>query len=243
MILAIANQKGGVGKTTTAVTFAHGAALRFRRVLLVDLDPQGNCADQLGVEAGQDLYNWLAEGRGTMIQARPGLDLVRSERASTVELKARLNASGQGILTLADYLDGHQYDLVVLDCAPSVDVLLRAALVAADHLIIPALMDQLAIKGITEMYETIGDLKRRTHCRISGILPTRYDRTTNETQRQLASLLDSPLKGLVYPPVPQDVTVREANRAGRSLWEYAPMCRAVQLGYEPALGRLLELAV
>jgi chromosome partitioning protein len=240
MILAVANQKGGVGKTATAVTLAHGAALRSLRVLLIDLDPQGNCADSLGLDAGPDLYEWLANGHGKIYPARPNLDVVRSERASTAELKNRLVAGGAGILALADALEDHQYDLVVLDCAPSVDILQKAALVAADRLLIPARLDQFALKGVLEMYATLAELKKRSQCQVAGIIPTMYDRTTKETQLQLSALLASSWAALVYPPVPQDKSIREANRHGKTIWEYAPLTRALLEGYAPALERLLS---
>ena len=128
-----------------------------------------------------------------------------------------------------------------MDCAPSVDVLQRAAVVAADWLLIPAQLNQFALKGILEMSATLVELKRRTRCQIAGIIPTLDDRTTRETQRHLRALVDSDFAPLLYPPIPLDVKVREANRIGQTLWEYAPESRVVVEGYKPALDRLLEL--
>ncbi len=233
-IITIANQKGGVGKTATAVTLAHGAALRGLRVLLVDLDTQGNAADSLGLDAAGDLFRWLIQGQPLQvcaIQARPGLDLIRSDK-TTVALKTILAGQDFRERCLVAGLAGNRYDLVVFDCSPSADILHTAALVAADYLIIPAQMSQYAIKGVVEVRQSLDAITRvgGSKCSLAGIIPTFFDRVTNESQLQLENLAGA-FKSLVWPVVPIDNKVREANRAGQTLWEYAQDSRAVT-GYE-----------
>lgn len=240
MILAIANQKGGVAKTTTAVTLAHGLALQFRRILLIDLDPQGNVADSLGLEPGGDLYAWLADGHGKITPARPGLDVIRSDK-STANLKQVLQARGFAEYALADALQQHGYDLVILDCAPSLDVLHISAIMAADWLLIPTKLDQFSSKGVLETMASMSQLQRRgSLCHLAGVLPTFYDRTTTETQVQLEALAASPMANHLYQPIPVDTQIRKANRAGKTLWEYAPQTRALVDGYQPAMARVME---
>lgn len=240
MILAIANQKGGVAKTTTAVTLAHGLALRFKRVLLIDLDPQGNCADSLGIEPGGDLYAWLADGKATIYPARPGLDLIRSDK-TTANLKQVLQAKGFAEYALSDALEKNDYDLVILDCAPSLDILHVSALMAANWLLVPTKLDQFAVKGVMEILASLQQLQHRgSQCHLAGVLPTFFDRVTTESQLQLENLAASSLAGKLYTPIPTDTQIRKANRAGKTLWEFAPQTRALVDGYIPALDRFEE---
>jgi chromosome partitioning protein len=247
-VIAIANKKGGVGKTCTAVNLAHGAALRGRSVLVVDLDPQGNVADSLGLAAGCELKAWLGDGRDLRVIAAYGrynLSVVRSDK-TTVGLKMTL--ADDGMFVLREALEPISwYDLVILDCAPSLDVMHTAALFAADWLIVPTRLDQIAVKGVGEILRTLATVIRRGgRCSLAGILPTFYDRQTTESQRQLEHLAQNFGKQL-WPPIPQDAKIRTANRAGKTLFEYAPASRAVMGidgiggGYLSVLDRLIKI--
>jgi chromosome partitioning protein len=233
-IMAIANQKGGVGKTTTAVTLAHGLALRGYRSLLIDLDPQGNVSDCLKLPAGNDLFALLAPGNelalknGVSLSGRENLDVIRSDKR-TVTLKLMLAGLDMREYVLDDLLKKHDYDVVLLDCAPSVDVLMTAAIVAADYLLIPTRLDQLSAKGIRDLLQSLDSLKRIATCTLGAIIPTFYDRQTNESYLQLRHLVQS-FGEAVWPPIPQDTVCREAARFGMTLWEYAPLTRSV-IGY------------
>lgn len=246
-ILAVANQKGGVGKTVTAVSLAHGAALRGYKVLLVDLDPQGNVADSLGIPQGNDLYNLLIERRGQrFVLARENLAVSRADKHAAA-LKSMLAGMDDREDVLVDALAGVSGPhLVIFDCAPSLDVLHRAALQAADWLIIPTRLDQFAVKGVLEIIRTLATVNQKGGaCQMAGIVPTFYDRQTNETQQQLENLAAA-FKGQLWPMIPVDNQVRLANRAGKSLWEFAPRGRAVcgvdqAGGYASVLDRVLSL--
>jgi chromosome partitioning protein len=233
-IIAVANQKGGVGKTTTAVTLAHGLALRGYRILLVDLDPQGNVSDCLGLPAGNDLAGLLTPGSEVSLEAgvfasgRENLDVIRSDKR-TAALKTIIAGVDMREYVLDDLLNHHGYDVVMMDCAPSVDVLMTAAIVAADYLLITTRLDQLSVKGIRDLLQSLEHLKRITTCALGAILPTFYDRQTSESYLQLCHLVNT-FGESVWPPIPQDTLCREAARFGKTLWEYAPTMRAV-IGY------------
>jgi len=231
--IAISNQKGGVGKTTTATTLAHGFALQGLSTVILDLDSQGNVADSLGLESGRELaqiLNPMLPGKLELCvvpSTRQNLDVVRSDK-TTVALKTMLAGVDFREFVLQHALDKAKYDLCVMDCAPSVDVLHTAALVAADWLIIPTQLDQMAVKGVRDLLVSLADIHRtrRSVCQVAGILPTFYDRVTGESQKQLEHLVRQ-FKRLVLPPIPKDTVCREASRAGRTLYEYAPNCRAM----------------
>jgi chromosome partitioning protein len=243
-VFAIVNQKGGVGKTVSAVNLAHGFALRGYRTLLVDLDPQGNVADCLGLPPGNDLYRLLFPDMGIPLDqvvipsGRPGLDVVRSDK-STVNLKISIGALADRPreYVLDDALRDAPYDVVFLDCAPSIDILHTLAVVAAHYLLVPTRLDQLAVKGVRDMLVTLQSLSRITTCELGAILPTFYDRTTNESYLQLKHLAET-FRDSVWPPVPQDVVCRESTRFGKTLWEYAPATRAIT-GYPDKAGRMI----
>jgi chromosome partitioning protein len=244
MIITIANQKGGVGKTTTAVTLAHGAAMRGLDVLVVDLDTQGNVADALGMDEGQDLYDWLITGRDTsqvaVLSGRKNLSVIRSNKM-TAQLKVAASGMDFREMIIANALQAYEYDLVILDCPPSVDILHTAALVAADWLLIPTKLDQFAIKGVIEMLRSLDSVQRatRSNCKCAGIIPTFFDQVTNESHGQLENLAEQ-YQGYVWPPVAADTKCRVANRLGKTLWEMPPTARA-RVGYAECLEKLIKL--
>ena len=233
--IAILNQKGGVGKTTTAVTLASGLARMKCRVLLIDLDTQGNVADSLGLPHGDDLRRLLSPDLHCPLNqvVTPSgvedLDVIRSDK-STTALKQTLAGVTLREYILADILASAAYDLIVLDCAPSVDLLHFAALVAADYLLIPTRLDKLAVNGVRDALQTLTALKRISQCQVAGILPTFYERVTMESHEQLIHLAQT-FGRLVLPPIPQDTQCRVATRYGKTLWDYAPNAKAL-LGYE-----------
>ncbi len=241
--IAIANQKGGTGKTTTAVTLGHKLALNGRRVLLVDTDAQGHVASALGVNKSPGilrLVEWYKNDKKApmIVQARPGLDLIPSS-SRTTEAKEILT----GMRFREDFLEraleelGTDYDVIVIDCAPSVDVLHMAALVAADWLVVPTRLDFLAVDGVNEVILLLEETKqyRPKAASLSGILPTFFDRRTNETMEQLKTLVDT-FSDLVLPPIPVDVKLREAPAFGESIWEYAPGSRCL-IGIDSGKGK------
>jgi len=236
MIITIANQKGGVGKTTTAVTLSHGLAQKESRVLLVDLDIQGHVALSLGLPAADDLYHLLHPDPGlhrdlaeiVTSSGRANLDVIRSHK-KTEPLLQTLAGLDDRHLALADALARADYDYILLDCAPAAGLLQTSAMVAADYLVVPTQLSQLSVQGIQSMIESLRAVRRisRSECQLAGIIPVQYNRSTNEATEQLKHLAGV-FGNLVLPPVPQDAKCAEAVRAQQTLWEYAPKCRALQ---------------
>ncbi len=230
-IITIVNQKGGVGKTTTAVTLAHGLAMRGYRTLLIDLDQQGNMAMCLGLKAGNELYHLLMPGATMTLKelahpARPNLDVIRSDK-STAHLKIMVAGMDMREYVLDKVLKKpHPYDVIIMDSAPSVDVLMNAAIIAGDYLIIPTRLEQLSVIGVQDVLNSLRGLEAYTTCLVGGILPTMMNRTTRETILQLRTLAEAFGKA-VWPPIPNDTICTEAPRLGKTLWEYGPKSRAI----------------
>ena len=223
-VFALANQKGGVAKTTTAVTIADGLARRGLRTLLVDLDPQGHVAFALGLAKSPGLYRLicLKEPLHNVIQhARPNLDILPGDK-QTEKVKRQITLSDFRESILLDLLDQTDYQAVVLDLAPSFDVLHVNGLVAADWVLIPTRLDAMAVDGVKEILFTMAEVSRRGH-NFEGysVLPTFFDRTTRETLAQFKEIVKT-FGARVWPPIPQDTRVREASAYGKTLWEYSP---------------------
>lgn len=237
VVISIANQKGGVGKTTTTINLAHWFALRGKRVLILDLDSQGHVAPGLRLNKSDGLYRMLVLERSiqqVVEHAREGLDIITNDH--TCELvKEHVKQANFREYLLDTALDEARdaYDLIFLDTPPSTDVLHVLALVASDYLIIPANMDFYALDGVGYILKTVRSLGRYpsvTPPVLVGVLPTLFDKTTNETLNNLQSLQQSLGENYILPPIPRDTKLREASSHGQSIWEYAPVCQGA-VGY------------
>lgn len=238
MIIAVANQKGGVGKTTTVVNLAHHFARKGRRVLVVDMDVQGHAGVCLGLGKGDGLFRLLVDeepiGR-VKAAARPGLDLVQSDKTSE-RIKLYIAEHGAPALTIGAILQDadRDYDLTVIDMAPGSDVLHVGALVAADYYLVPASMEFLALDGVMEVMRSVAALKRIPNVTppvLVGVLPTRYDRVAVDIRENVQRLSEAVGVGSVLPPIPRDVRVPESAGRGLTIWEYAPDTAAA-VGYK-----------
>jgi len=247
-VICIANQKGGVGKTTSAVTLAHGLAMTGQHTLLVDLDPQGHVAFALGAEKAPGFYRLVVHEEpvpNIAVHIRENLDIIPGDK-KTEKAKRSVVLSNFPAEIMERVLENAAYDVVLLDLAPSLDVLHVSALLASEWVLIPTKLDAMAVDGVNEVLRSMGEVAERGHRLGYSILPTFFDRTTRETILQLTTLVQT-FQDHVWPPIPQDTKAREAPAFGRSLWEYCPRSPAVigyegkgETGYASTLRRLLE---
>jgi chromosome partitioning protein len=222
--LAIANQKGGVAKTTTVASLGAALAELGHRVLLVDLDPQACLTFSLGIDP-EDLelsvHHVLTKGLDAaevVIETDDGVDLL----PATIEL-ARAEADlltrtgREHVVKMA--LGDLDYEWVLLDCPPSLGVLTVAALTAADGVLIPLQCETLSHRGVGQLLDTVHDVRRFTNrsLEVWGVLPTLYDGRTNHARAVLDNISQSYQLEVVEPPIPKSIRFAEAPAAGRSI--------------------------
>ncbi|HZS46168.1 MAG TPA: ParA family protein [Blastocatellia bacterium] len=233
--LQIQNFKGGVGKSTTAVTVAHGLALKGRKVLLVDLDQQGNSADMLGIKINKQqpvLYNLLVEDLAydqVSIEARPNLFLIASDKRTSVAENIIAGQPGRELMLKLRLQTLTGFDYVILDCPPALNVLHNNALLYSNELIIPVDMDRLALQGAKGILDSVAELARMftERASISGILPTFIDKRTNITH-QVLRVIEETYAGKVLPAVRSDAKLRQASSHGKTIFEYDPHSKGAE---------------
>jgi chromosome partitioning protein len=237
-VIAITNQKGGVGKTTTAINLGASLAANDLRILLVDSDPQGNATTGLGVEKASTtstIYTALVGGGGldeaVVTTDWPGLDLIPADKnlvAANLDMvdfadrEYRLKQSLAGVR--------ERYDYVLIDCPPALDLLTLNALIAADAVLIPIQCEFFALEGISQLMDTIDRIKDAfSHpLKIEGILLTMYDDRTNLT-RQVADDLKEFFHGDVLATViPRSIKLAEAPSYGKPILIYDPRSRGAE---------------
>ncbi len=226
--LCIANQKGGVGKTTTAVNLAVGLAKANCRTLLIDLDPQCNATSGLGV-APLPRHPLVGESsvRESIVELSKGLDVLPGSRHF-----ADIESLATGDEGAVDVMCGHldrlgRYDYVVIDCPPSLGQLTKAALTVSDEVMMPIQCEYFAMEGLTQMIHVIREVMREERGRLEfgGILLTMYDETLELTREVDAEVRDFFGEIVFDTVIPRDVAVAEAPSHGQSVIDYSPRAR------------------
>jgi len=232
-LMAVANQKGGVGKTTTVHALAFALAEMGRRVLMVDLDPQADltfCAGVDGAALKRSMYDVVlghASAAETLVNLPgvSGLDLLPATFdlfVAEVDLAPRMGREYALARALAPMRTS--YDFVLIDCAPSLGILTVNALTAADDVVIPTQCETLSDRGITQLLELVADVRMFTNAELAvrGVIATMFDRNTLHNRAILAEMEDRHGLPVFDPPVRKSIRFAEAPPTGRCLLEYAP---------------------
>ncbi|HEX7740577.1 MAG TPA: AAA family ATPase [Marmoricola sp.] len=224
-VLAVANQKGGVAKTTTVASLGAALAELGQRVLLVDLDPQACLTFSLGIDPedlDMSVHHVLTKGLDAtevIITTEDMVDLL----PATIELARAeadlLTRTGREYVIRGALADLDEYDWVLLDCPPSLGVLTVAALTAAGEVLVPLQCETLSHRGVGQLLDTVHDVRRFTNpdLEVMGVLPTLFDGRTNHARAVLDNISQSYGLRVVEPPIPKSIRFAEAPAAGRSI--------------------------
>ncbi len=249
-IISIANQKGGVGKTTTSINLAYALATLDQQVLLVDFDPQGNAGSGLGVsleDADKSVYHLLTktakfedvvrQTSSEMLDVLPACKNLAGAEVELVNVRGRENMLAEALNSLRD-----MYDFILIDCPPSLGLLTLNALMASDSVITPVQCEYYAMEGLAHFMTTISKIKQflNPRLKLDGGILTMYDARMN-LSKQVFTEVSRFFGDKVYKtPIPRNIRLAEAPSFGQSIFDYDPACRGAAAYVELAsefLGR------
>lgn len=229
-IIAITNQKGGVGKTTTAINLSAALTEKFKKVLLIDIDPQGNASSGIGIDKNSienSIYELLL-GECDVKDA-----ICKTDYKKLYIIPSNINLSGAEI-ELVDMEDKENllkkntdkikedYDYIIIDCPPSLNMLTINALVAADSVIVPIQCEYYALEGLTQLIQTVDLIRERlnSNLRIEGILFTMYDSRTNLANQVIETVRKNLSQNIYKTAIPRNVRLAEAPSYGMPITKY-----------------------
>lgn len=232
--IAIANQKGGVGKTTTSISLAAGLAYLDQKILLIDLDPQANATSGIGIEptGSGSIYHCLVETEDVEDKIIPtridnlslipsGMDLAGVE----IELARRDDHLTRLRDVLSVIREKNHYDYVIIDTPPSLGVLMTSALVAVDEVLIPLQCEWFGLEGLAKIIHVIDEIKSSDvspDIKLAGIVMTMYD-GRNNLSKQVVEEVENYFPDLIYNRIiPRSVKIGEAPSFGKTIFEHDP---------------------
>ena len=231
-IIAIANQKGGVGKTTTSISLSAALALEGKRILVVDADPQGNCTSGFGVDKNTQsntLYELLLDEcstkEGILTNVIDGVDLIPSN-INLAAAEIELIGIHRKEFILRDALDyiRDDYDFIIMDCPPSLNVLTVNAMVAADSVIVPIQCEYYALEGLSQLIHTITLVRERLNRKldVEGIVFTMFDARTNLSAQVVENVRENVQQYIYNTVIPRNIRLAEAPSYGEPITVYDP---------------------
>ncbi len=243
-VIAVLNQKGGVGKTTSAVNLAAAVGAKGKRVLLIDIDPQGNATSGLGLnkrELAQSSYDVIINGT-------PAAEVIHETPfAGLSVLPANMNLAGAELelvdtdrreskLKTAVALIKSSYDFIFMDCPPSLGLITLNALCAADTVLVPIQCEYYALEGLSQLIATVRQVKRRYNpmLEIEGVLLTMYDGRLNLTHQVVEQLKEYFPQKVYATPIPRNVKLSEAPSYGQPIQYYDPRSKGAAAYMEVA---------
>ncbi|CUH39415.1 Sporulation initiation inhibitor protein soj [Jannaschia seosinensis] len=248
-IVSIANQKGGVGKTTTAINLGASLAVRGMRTLLIDLDPQGNASTGLGISRsgrGKSAYDVLlgdiAPSDAAVLTDVDNLSII----PATMDLASADNEmmkSSRRVMHLRDALRLHpmEYDYVLIDCPPNLNLLTINSFVASDTILVPLQAEFFALEGLSQLLVTVRDVRKSANAdlRIEGILLTMFDRRNNLCLQVEEDVRENLGDLVLQTKIPRNVRLSEAPSYAMPVINYDPTSRGA-IAYRSLAGELLQ---